>query len=264
VRNNVVGVDHTDAKSINSLDSLVDEDGLRYVKHYLIDFGDLLGSDSDEPKDPYRGHEFVYQTAPAVAQLLSFGFYAPAWMRADYPDIPAIGNFDYETFDPERWHSNYQNPAFQLRTLGDTYWAAQKVMAFTEGDIRAVVATGQYSDPRAAQWATRCLIERRNRIGHAFFHDVLPLDHFAVRDGTLVFEDLAVKYGFEGARTYSVQWSLFDNGTSHKTTIPGAATFGVPASTEPYLAADIRAADTGKTVTVYLRDNQVIGVDRTW
>jgi len=257
-------LNHTDAKSINSLDSLVDENGLRYVKHYLIDFGDLMGSDSDEPKDPYRGHEFVYQTGPAVTQLLTFGFYAPAWMHADYPHIPAIGNFDYETFDPERWRSNYQNPAFQLRTPGDTYWAAKKVMAFTDDDIRAIVATGQYSDPRASQWATRCLIERRNRIGRAFFRDILPLDHFAVRDGKLVFDDLAVKYGFEGARTYTVQWSVLDNFNSRKTTIPGATTFLVPHSTEPYLAADIQASDPRKTVVVYLRGTQVVGVDRTW
>lgn len=257
-------LNHTDAKSINSLDSLVDEGGLHFVKHYLIDFGDLMGSDSDEPKDPYRGHEYVFQAAPVLAQLASFGFYAPAWMRADYPGIPAIGNFDYRTFDPERWHSNYQNPAFELRTPGDTYWAAKKVMAFSDDDIRAIVETGQYEDPRAIEWATRCLIERRNRIGRAFFHDVLSLDNFAVRNGKLEFEDLAVKFGFEGARSYSIQWSVFDNRTSRKVPIAGAATFALPPTTEPYLAADIQAADPRKTVTVYLHGGQVVGIDRTW
>jgi hypothetical protein len=257
-------LNHTDAKSINSLDSLVQENGLRYVKHYLIDFGDLMGSDSDEPKDPYRGHEFVFQPGPALKQLVSFGLYVPEWMRADYPHIPAIGNFEYATFDPERWRSNYQNPAFELRTPGDTYWAAKKVMAFTDDDIRAIVATGQYSDPRAAEWAERCLIERRNRIGRAFFNDVLPLDNFAVREGKLAFEDLAVKYGFQPARSYSVQWSVFDNLTSRKTAIPGATTFDAPRSAEPYLAAVIQAGDARKTVTVYLRDNEVVGIDRTW
>lgn len=257
-------LNHTDAKSINSMDSLVEEGGLHFVRHYLIDFGDLMGSDSDEPKDPYRGHEYVFQLAPVLAQLGSFGFYAPGWMRAHYPDIPAIGNFDYRTFDPEQWHSNYQNPAFELRTPGDTYWAAKKVMSFSDDEIRAIVESGQYDDPRAVEWATKCLIERRNRIGRAFFHDLLPLDHFAVRNGKLEFEDLAVKFGFEGARSYSIQWSVFDNRTSRKTTIRGASTFAVPPSTEPYLAADIQAADPRKTVTVYLRGDQVVGIDRTW
>jgi len=257
-------LNHTDAKSINSMDSLVEENGVRFVKHYLLDFGDLMGSDSDEPKDVIRGHEYVFQVKPIVAQLATFGFYAPAWMRADFPHIPAIGNFDYRTFDPEQWHSNYQNTAFELRTPGDTYWAAKKVMAFGDDAIRAILKTGQYEDGRAVEWAARCLIERRNRIGRAFFHDVLPLDHFAVRDGKLVFDDLAVKYGFEGARSYSVQWVAFDNGTSRRTPIAGAESFDVPPSPEPYLAAVIQANDPRKTVTVYLRGEQVVGIDRSW
>jgi hypothetical protein len=31
-----------------------------------------------------------------------------------------------------------------------------------------------------------------------------------------------------------------------------------------YLAAEIRAEDPAKTVTVYLRGTQVVGIDRTW
>jgi len=219
-------LNHTDAKSINSMDSLV-------VK-------------------------------PIVAQLVSFGFYAPAWMRADFPHVPAIGNFEYRAFDAEQWHSNYQNTAFELRTPGDTYWAAKKVMAFSDNAIRAILRTGQYEDARAVEWGARCLIERRNRIGRAFFHDVLPLDHFAVRDGKLVFDDLAVKYGFEGARAYSVQWFAFDNRTSRRTPIAGAESFDVPPSPEPNLAAVIQANDPRKTVTVYLRGEQVVGIDRSW
>ena len=39
--------------------------------------------------------------------------------------------------------------------------------------------TGQYSQP-AEDWITATLIERRNRIGRAFFSKVLPLDRFRV------------------------------------------------------------------------------------
>ena len=256
-------LNHTDAKSINSLDSVVDVDGIRSVRHFLIDFGDIMGSDSDEPKEPWRGHMFVWDPHPAELQLVSLGLYVPAWQRAHYPDIPEIGHFDYRTFDPLRWHSNYQNPAFDLRTPGDIYWAAKKVMAFSDEAIRAIVETGQYSDARAAEWASRCLIERRNRIGRAAFDLVLPLDNFAVRDGRLTFEDLAVTYGFREPRAYTVSWSEFDNETGARRPIPGAASMNVPRSTAPYLAAEIRSADPGKTVTVYLRGGRaVVGIDR--
>ena len=40
-------------------------------------------------------------------------------------------------------------------------------MAFTDEEIRAIVQTGQYSQP-AEDWITATLIERRNRIGRTY------------------------------------------------------------------------------------------------
>jgi len=255
-------LNHTDAKSINTMDSLVEEDGLRYVKHLLLDFGDSMGSDSDTPKDPWRGHVYAFEFNPALAQFASLGLYIPSWMTAHYPDIPAIGNFEYRTFDPEHWRTNFPNPAFDLRTPGDTYWAAKKLMALSDEAIRAVVETGEYSDPRAVDWATRCLIERRDKIGRAFFADVLPLDNFQVKNGELAFEDLAVKYHFQNPRTYTVAWFTFDNGSGAKTPIAAASNFQLPRADDPILAAEIHTDDPKKAVTVYIRDGEVIGIDR--
>jgi hypothetical protein len=257
-------LNHTDTKSINSLDSVVEDGGVRFIRHFLIDFGAILGSDSFEAKSPRAGNVYLFDFKPAAWQFLSLGLYAPSWMSANYPHIPEVGHLEYETFDPERWRNNYPNPAFDLRTPGDTFWAAKKVMAFSDSDIRTLVETGQYTDPRATDWTTKCLIERRNKIGRAFFDDVLPLDSFQVRDGRLAFEDLAVKYGFREARQYSVTWSEFDNESGAKRLIPGASTFNAPRSAAAYLAADITGDDPRKTVTVYLRGDRVVGVDRTW
>jgi hypothetical protein len=257
-------INHTDAKSLNSLDSLVEVDGVKSVRHYLIDFGDSMGSDSNEPKEPWRGHMYAWDPKVAATQFVSLGLYVPAWMRAHYPDIPEIGNFDYRTFDPLSWRANYANIAFELHNSGDLYWAAKKIMAFSDEAIRAIVATGQYSDPRAVEWATRCLIERRNRIGRAAFEGVLPLDNFTVADGRLAFDDLGVKAGFAAARTYTVAWSEFDNQTSAKRPISGATTVEVPRSSAQYLAADIHSSDPKKTVTVYIRRDSVVGIDRAW
>ena len=256
-------LNHTDAKSINSLDSLVTIDGVKSVRHFLIDFGDIMGSDSDEPKEPWRGHVFAWDAKPAAAQFFSLGLYVPAWERAHYPHLPEIGNFDYRTFEPLNWHENYPNPAFDLRTPGDIYWAAKKVMAFSDEAIRAIVQTGQYSDPRSVDWAVKCLIERRNRLGRAAFGLVLPLDNFRVQGGLLAFDDLGVKYGFTQPRTYSVQWSEYDNQTGQKRPLAGAD-MHVPNSAALYIAADIKSADPKKSVTVYLRRDTVVGIDREW
>src|SRR4051794_4071366 len=256
-------LNHTDTKSINSMDAIVDEGGVRHIRHYLIDFGAILGSDSFEAKSPRAGNVYLYDFKPAAWQFLSLGLYVPGWMRADYPHLKAAGHLEYETFDPVHWKNNYPNPAFDMRTPGDTYWAAKKVMAISDEAIRAMVATGQYSDPKVADWVTRCLIERRNRIGRAFFEDVLPIDNFTVQNGKLTFEDLAVKYGFHQPRRYSIQWSDFDNLNNRKSPIAGSG-LDLPGSSAEFVAADIRADDPGKAVTVYLRNRVVVGVDRTW
>ena len=40
-------LNHDDARSINSIDSYVEDDGRRYIRHYLQDFGSTLGSGID-------------------------------------------------------------------------------------------------------------------------------------------------------------------------------------------------------------------------
>jgi hypothetical protein len=44
-------LNHVDAKAINSLDTLVTENGRAYVRHHLIDFGSSLGSGGVAPAD---------------------------------------------------------------------------------------------------------------------------------------------------------------------------------------------------------------------
>jgi hypothetical protein len=108
------------------------------------------------------------------------------------------------------------------------------------------------------------LIERRNRIGRAFFNDVLPLDDFGVRGDKLAFDDLAAHDGFREPQVYSVEWFQFDNRAGARIPIPSASSFDVPGDRSQYLAAAIQGPDPHKTVTVYLRDKAVVGIDRTW
>jgi hypothetical protein len=137
-------------------------------------------------------------------------------------------------------------------------------MAFSDEAIRALVNLAQYTDLRAADWVTECLIKRRDKIGQAFLDEVLPLDDFAVKGGKLVFEDLAVRYRIRQPKEYQVQWFEFDNTSGNKTPIAEAANFSVPKPGAAYVAAEIRSGDPRKTVTVYLRGNTVVGIDRTW
>ena len=250
---------HDDSKSLNTLDTLVEENGVQYVKHYLIDFGASLGSASYGPNSPRSGNDYLFQWGPAARQFLTLGLSVPKWARAKYPDIPDVGAFEYEMFDPERWVPEYPNPAFSNMNADDAFWAARQVMAFTDEDIRTIVETGEYSDKRAEDWVVRCLIERRNKIGRAYFSRVLPLDRFAIRTGRLEFEDLAATY-FGMEDSYSVEWFTFDNKTAEVESISGATTFAVPDSQSAYLVANIRGARRGHRLVVGVRNgHEVVG-----
>ncbi len=270
---------HDDSRSINSLDMLVDGAGAKYIKHYLIDFGSTLGSASYGPNTPRSGAEYVFEWGPAIRQFFTFGLLVPEWAKAKYPGIAAVGRFESKRFDAAGWVAEYPNPAFTNRLPDDAFWAAKQVMAFSDEQIRAIVKTGEYSDRAAEDWIVNALIERRDKIGRAFFAEVLPLDQFEIREGELVFADLGLRHGMVAApgyrlegqqtrRPYRVQWFRFDNVTGHKSPIEGAATLKVPELRADYLACDIHADDPKKGATVYVRQKggsaHVAGVDRSW
>jgi hypothetical protein len=147
-------------------------------------------------------------------------------------------------------------------------------MAFTDADIRALVEAGQYSDPAAADYLSKVLIERRDKIGRAYFQKVLALDNVHVTGSELRFDDLLVKHGFSAPREYAISWSRFNNEDDIHENLTAENTFRLPrewdnAAAGSYYAAMIRAkSDETKTVRVYLRkrdgEAQVVGIERAW
>ncbi|MEO8593249.1 MAG: hypothetical protein ABI759_08005 [Candidatus Solibacter sp.] len=263
-------LNHHDTSQINTMDVLVTEDGRQYVKHYLMDFGSILGSRGDRPKEPWIGHQYTITHKEAMVRAMSLGFYVPRWQRSDYPRLRGVGLFDAWSFDPLQWRPEVPNSAFLMMDTADAFWAAKQVAAFSDDEIRALVETGEYSDPRAANWITKCLIERRDKIAEAWFSKLPPLDQFRISDGRLEFQDLAMVHGIGKAREYNVTWARWNkNGVTAVLPDTGAT---VPAfgGETAYLAATIACSSTdavcGSPVTVYLRHCEkgveVVGIDR--
>jgi len=272
---------HDDSRSINTLDMLAEESGTQYVKHYLIDFGSTLGSASNGVNSARSGHEYLFSWQPAIVQFFTFGLLVPDWATARYPNLPSVGRFEWQKFDAAGWVPEYRNAAFSNRLPDDEFWAAKQVMAFTDDEIRAIVRAGRYSDPAAEQWIVECLIQRRDKIGRAFFSKVLPFDRFGIQNGSLTYEDLALRHGLIPSQQYassdnfprSVRWSQFDNQTEQKTPLPDATGLLLPqqvrqATPGQYFAIELAGADSRKTVSVFLRKQEdgveVVGIDRAW
>jgi len=266
-------LNHTDAKGDNSLDSVVGKGADARIVHHLLDFGDSFGSDSDIAKDPRHGQEDWLPTSHEQRnRALTLGLVPAKWETVRYPhQFPAAGNFTATAFDPFTWKPNYPNSAFLAMTPQDAYWGAKRVMSFSDEDIRAIVEEGQFSNPAAADYMTKILIERRNLIGRAWFSRVAPLEDFAIVDGRLHFTDLGQKYNLMPAASYEFSWFSFDNQTGRKTAFSGSSELLPPAlisGSSSFIGCTLTdEKQTHKQVTVIFRkdgnDWQPVGIERT-
>lgn len=191
-------VNHYDLKDHNSMDAYFGKDGSGYLKHYLLDFNSTLGSDGLYAKIPRKGYANLVDLRDIGISAISLGLKSWRWQDSLPAQYPSIGYFESDLFEPSKFDPIYPNPAFEQLTPQDGYWGAKIVMAFSDDDLRALVETGEYSEPAAADYLLRTLIERRDKIGRHWFAKVNPLDFpSATNDGEMIrltFEDLAVKY----------------------------------------------------------------------
>jgi hypothetical protein len=208
-------LNHTDAKAINSMDTLVAVNGRGIVRHNLIDFNAALGSAGIGLRERRDGYEYLAEVGAAGKALPAFGFNPRGWMRIQYPAFRGIGRFESKAFEPEAWRPRVPNPAYVRSRPDDTFWAARKLMGLSDAVIRAAVQAGQYSDPHAEQFLGDALIERRDKIGRVWLTAVNPVIEPALAgNGTLTFRNAAVEYNFASAPdSYVVQWYRFDNAT---------------------------------------------------
>lgn len=263
-------IDHDDSRAINTYDALVEENGDKYIRHYILDLGSALGSGTQKPNSPRSGGEYLFGWKQSAVQLASVGLAVPGWAKAHYPRLPSVGRFEHKRFDPESWVPEYPNPAFLNRLPDDEFWAAKQIMAIKNEEIRAIVDSAHYRDRKAADWLVECLIQRRDKIGRTYFRKVLPLDRFEIRNGALHYQDLSEAAGFGAAGSYSVHWLQLDNASGSIKPIEGASGATLPSGGGAYRVARITSSTRPKQaveVTVRVEGNQppaVVGIDRQW
>lgn len=225
-------LNHFDTKMQNSLDMYVGEPGEGHVVHHLIDFASTLGAYGDQAVQRF-GYEFGLDLWPSMARLVTVGFMEDTWVKLERPaGLPEIGIFDVATFEPNQWKPDLPHSAMASLNALDGYWAAKIVAAFSEADLRVLLAQGHYQDPAAVEFLVKALLGRRDKIATYWFQQVPPLDHFVVRDDRIVFSDLAVHYGYaESSQTsYRFRTALAnaDRQTKERTDWQTIATASIP------------------------------------
>jgi hypothetical protein len=275
-------LNHDEVRSSNSLDSVVPEGTRQIVRHHLLDFGSTLGSGTVKAQSRRAGNEFVWESRPTLITMLTLGLYVRPWIKVDYPDMPAVGRFESTYYRAENWKPDYPNPAFRKARPEDRFWAARIVAAFPDEAVAAVVRTARFTDPRATEYLTRTLLERRAKVLRTWLNATNPIvGPTLARSGELTFENAAERAGVaRAADRYTVEWSRFDNATGAHQAVGGEQTVTAPKAVAPpaltsagseYVSVRIRAFSAehpawAEPVVAYFRRSgdswSLVGLDR--
>ena len=245
-------VNHVDSKSINTLDTIVEQEGRQVIRHHLLDFGSTIGSAGVYPREAFEGWEYLVEGDDAVMGMPTFGFYIKKWRTIPLYRARSVGAFptDNSGWDPDRWKPRYANSAFRSARLDDKFWAARRVQRFTDAMLQALPRVGQFDDPPSEQALAKFLIDRRNAIVRRYLPAVNPIVEVRLTDGTLSFSNAAVDSGVAPAPAeYVLQWLRFDNATGSTTPIDTTTTSatsakapaGLPEAPGSYVRVEISA-----------------------
>jgi hypothetical protein len=246
-------LNHDDSRGLNSLDMLERADGKSWVKHYMFDFGSIMGSGTVTAQRPRAGNEYIFEGKPGLLTALTFGLYLKPWITIRYPDVPAsVGRFEGRRFTPENWKPEYPNPAFQNMRPEDAFWGARLVARFSPEDIAAVVAKAEYSDPKATEYVTQVLIERRRKVLATWLNAVTPLVDPTLDHGLLKATNVAVAAGVADAPPvrYTGQWFAWDNAAGTQQPIGSLAEFSGSADLALPLPAALASRAPGEYIGV--------------
>jgi hypothetical protein len=242
----------TDFKAENTVDTILTENGHAIVKHYLQDVGSSFGMSNDIYTWDV-GWEHFYQGRPMAKRLASFGFALSPWQTVKYTEGPEIGKFEGDRFDPRQWRGHTPNAAIIEMRDDDAFWAAQRVAAFSDDMIRAIVHTGEFSDPASEQAIADIMIERREKILRTYLPAVNPIVTPRLENNRLSFENAAVAADVAKAPAlYRASWSLFDNATGESQALADTASEtttieaprGLPTAVDSFIMVEISADST--------------------
>jgi hypothetical protein len=267
-------VNDNDIRERNTLDMYVSEGGRSFLRHYLIDPGSALGSETLFSNTDRVGFEYILDWGEVGKSMFALGLYEPWWLGYTKVVYPSIGYFEAGTFEPQRWKANYPIVAFENMTLADAYWGAKLVLSFRDEQIRAVVESAEYGDPRAAEYLINVLRERRDRIGRYWYKQAGGLENFRATpapSASLRFDDLLIAHGFAEPAERSYRYRVAgakgwrEQSARDSAGVPLAGISGKSAQIE-IAARNAGDADWSAPVTVFLaRDGtgwQVTGWSR--
>lgn len=171
---------HYDAREQNSLDvwiSTSDDGNTGYVRHYMLDFGDCLGSLSASARvSRRRSHAYELEWSVAFTELITLGFLSRPWRDPHYgPAGATLGYYAAEPFDPERFRTAYPYGPLSRVTEADAAWGARVLARIPTSALRTIVAEARLTDPVVVDAVTKTLLSRRDKLLRRYLGRLSPL-----------------------------------------------------------------------------------------
>jgi hypothetical protein len=215
-------LDHTDIKEDNTLDAWQADPrdpAIHYVVHYLLDFGNALGTQARVLRRPSLGREYVVDPLTVLRELATFGLWPRGWEGRAAPEIRGVGLFESKVYDPGAWKPNtFGHLPIIIADRFDQFWGARLLIRLTPAQLAVAIEAARYSDPRAADYMREILIARQRITARYWFERVLPIDDVraeaasgAGQRARVCFADLLLRHDLaRGAVTYRA--TAYDRG----------------------------------------------------
>jgi hypothetical protein len=281
-------LNHTDAREQNTLDTWVRSGPAGgYVRHYMLDFSDCLGTVWDPPALGRRlGHSSYFDIVDVTTDLATFGLVKRPWENKRFgPSHVVLGYYDIDHYDPDSWQPGYDNPAMLRRTERDAAWMARIIARIDRAKLEAIIDEARLGDPFLEREVLRLLYGRQRKILDRFLSRLSPLSRpvfrvSAERGAQLCLDDVAVVAGvvLPNARSYGARaWTAGESTARNVTTDHAGATVCVTlpagmkrAGPPRYVIIDITARRSGASLPparVHLyglggSDYRIVGLER--
>ena len=203
-----------DLKEAQSIDAYVEENGRKFLRHYLLDFGSSLGAD-DDPTVYFHGHEYGLDLRSMAKEVFSLGAYESPNERAARIISPEIGNFTADDFNPGSWKPTFPSVMFDNLTDLDAFWASRVILSFNKDDLQSIIQTAEYSNPMTSDYMLRTLLERQQIVARYWLGRGDALSDFSIRrtaEGAAIrFHDLLTDHGLTRGDTTKYTYQVERN-----------------------------------------------------
>jgi hypothetical protein len=209
--------EHHDAREQNSMDSWISDAGKKspdaspgFVRHYYLDTSDCFGSEWEwEAVSKRLGYSYLLDVPDISADFLTLGIVTRPWDTARrVPGKEQFGFYDVDSFVPEEWKNEYQNPAFSRMTERDAAWMARILARITPPMVEAFVRSGKFTKAEDSAYLTGVMQGRLDKIMKRYLTRLSPLGEVKQEGDTICAADLSRARGMFAPSSYRYTASL--------------------------------------------------------